>query len=158
MYVTSLCINLAKLWSQLFNQILIYVLQWRCFYKSESVSCLVMSDSLWPHGSWHTRLLCPWNSPEKNIGVGCHSLLQWIFLSQGSNPGLPHCRQSFYCLSHQGSLQVSISQQFSYFRNSAASLRPLVPQSYHFLKLFHTFLIILLSKTWQNCFMTIFWN
>ena len=40
-----------------------------------------------------TRLLCPWDSPGKNTGVGCHFLLQGIFLTQGSNPGLLHCRQ-----------------------------------------------------------------
>ena len=34
---------------------------------------------------WTTRLLCPWNSPGKNTGVGCHSFLQGIFLTQGSN-------------------------------------------------------------------------
>ena len=38
----------------------------------------------------------------KNTGVGCHVLLQGIFLTQGSNPGLPHCRQNLYCMSHQG--------------------------------------------------------
>ena len=43
------------------------------------------------------------NSPGKNTGVGCHTLLQGIFLTQGSNPGLLHCRQILYCLSHQGS-------------------------------------------------------
>ena len=37
----------------------------------------------------------------KNTGVGCPSLLQEIFLTQGLNPGLPHCRQTLYCLSHQ---------------------------------------------------------
>ena len=36
-----------------------------------------------------TRLLCPWDSPGKNTGVGCHALFQGIFLTQGSNPGLP---------------------------------------------------------------------
>ena len=45
-----------------------------------------------PHRLQPTRLLCPWNSPGKNTGVGCHSLLQGIFPTQGSNPGLPHCR------------------------------------------------------------------
>ena len=50
-----------------------------------------------------TRLLCPWDSPGKNTGVGCHSLLQGIFLTQGSNLGLLHCRQILYSLSHQGS-------------------------------------------------------
>ena len=43
------------------------------------------------------------DSPGKNTGVGCHALLQGIFPTQGSNPGLPHCRQILYHLSHQGS-------------------------------------------------------
>ena len=46
-----------------------------------------MSNSLQPHGPWPTRLLCPWDSPGKNTGVGCHFLLQGIFPTQGSNPG-----------------------------------------------------------------------
>ena len=58
----------------------------------------VMSDSLWPHGLYN-----PWNSAGQNPGVGCHALLQGIFLTQGSNPGLPPCRQILYPLSHQGS-------------------------------------------------------
>ena len=41
--------------------------------------------------------------PGKNTGVGCHFLLQEIFPTQGLNPGLPHCRQMLYHLSHQGS-------------------------------------------------------
>ena len=49
------------------------------------------------------RLLCPWDFPGKNTGVVCHSLLQGIFPTQGLNPGLPHCRQILYQLSHQGS-------------------------------------------------------
>ena len=43
------------------------------------------------------------DSPGKNTGVGCHALLQGIFPTQGSNPGLPHCRQILYCLNHQRS-------------------------------------------------------
>ena len=39
--------------------------------------------------------------PGKNTGVGCHFLLQEIFQTQGLNPGLPHCRQILYHLSHQ---------------------------------------------------------
>ena len=46
----------------------------------------VVSDSLQPHGLQPTRLLCPWDSPGKNPGVGCHFLLQGIFLTQESNP------------------------------------------------------------------------
>ena len=43
------------------------------------------------------------DSPGKNTEVVCHALLQGLFPSQGSNPGLPHCRQILYHLSHQGS-------------------------------------------------------
>ena len=50
-----------------------------------------------------TRLFCPWESPGKNTGVGCHSLLQGIFLTQGLNPGLLRCRQIIYHLRHQES-------------------------------------------------------
>ena len=50
-----------------------------------------------------TKLLCPWDFQGKSTGVGCHFLLQGIFPTQGSNPGLSHCRQMLYHLSHQGS-------------------------------------------------------
>ena len=61
----------------------------------------VMSDSLPPQGLQPTRLICPWNSSGKNTGVGCHFLLQGIFLTQGLNLGLQYCRQIPYRLSHQ---------------------------------------------------------
>ena len=48
------------------------------------------------------RLLCPWDSPGKSTGVGCHALLHGIFPTQGSNLSLLHCRWILYCLSHQG--------------------------------------------------------
>ena len=46
----------------------------------------------------------PWDFPGKSTEVGCHFLLQRIFPTQELNPGLPHCRQMLYSLSHQGSL------------------------------------------------------
>ena len=58
-----------------------------------------MSDSLRPHG-----LYSPWNSPGQNTGVGSLSLLQGIFPTQGSNPGLMHCRQILYQLSQDCSM------------------------------------------------------
>ena len=57
-----------------------------------------MSDSCRPH-----RLHSPWNSPGQNTGVGSLSLLQGIFPTQGSNPGLLHGRWILYQPSHQGS-------------------------------------------------------
>ena len=67
----------------------------------ERKSCSVMSDSLQP-----ARHLCPWDSPGKNTGEGCHDLLQVIFPSQGWNPGLPYCRQIPYHLSPACSLNT----------------------------------------------------
>ena len=74
-------------------KILYYYL--KCVCESHSV----MFDSLWPHG-----LFSLWNSPGQNTGVGSLSLPQGIFPIQGSNPGLPHCRQILYELSHKGSI------------------------------------------------------
>ena len=48
----------------------------------------------------------PWNSPGQNTGVGSLALLQGMFPTQGSNPGLPHCRQILYQLSHKGSQRI----------------------------------------------------
>ena len=72
----------------------------------------VVSDSLRPYGLKPARLLCPWNFPGKNAGVGCHALLQGIFPTQGLNQcllHLLHCRWIPYPLSHLGSLRFFIS-------------------------------------------------
>ena len=53
--------------------------------------CSAMSNSMQPHGLLAARLLCQWNSPGKNTGVGCLFLLQGIFLAQGSHLSLLHC-------------------------------------------------------------------
>ena len=69
--------------------------------------CLVAqlsSNLLWLHGLWPTRLLCPWNFPGKNTRMGCHFLLQGIFLTQGLNLYLLHWPVESLPLSHQGSL------------------------------------------------------
>ena len=80
----------------------------------------VMSDSLRLHGLQPSRLLCPWDSPGKNTGVGCHVLLQGIFPTQESKPGLPHCKWILYCLSHQGNptkpLLLLLLSHFSHIR------------------------------------------
>ena len=105
------------------------------FLKSGSPSLL----DTWPYARWLTLLkwylkwsevaqLCPtlWDPmdcslpgssvhgifPGKNIGVGCHFLLQEIFPTQGLNQGLPHCRKMLYCLCHQGSPRKSKEDMF----------------------------------------------
>ena len=67
--------------------------------KRENVAQL--SSSLLPHGLQSSRLLCPWNFPGKNTGVGSLSLLQKIFPTQGSNSDLLHFIWIVYCLNYQ---------------------------------------------------------
>ena len=81
------------------------------FLGKVSVSHLVTSASLWPHGLLPVRLLCPWDSPVKNTRVGCHSLFQGIFSTQGSNPGLLHGKHFLYHLNHQESQFLGISHK-----------------------------------------------
>ena len=62
----------------------------------------VVSNSLWPHGLWPASSAVHGDSPGKKTGEGCHFHLQGNLPIQGSGPGLLHCRQILYCLSHQG--------------------------------------------------------
>ena len=94
---------------QLVSYVQLFVIPWPAAHqasisftisqKSESVSCWVVTDSLWPHGLYPTRLLYPWDSPGKNTGEGGHPLLQGILPTQELSLGLPYCRQILYPLS-----------------------------------------------------------
>ena len=63
----------------------------------------VVSDSLQPQGLQPARLLCPWGCSRQEYWHGLPALLQGIFSTQGSNPGLLHCGQILHHLSHEGS-------------------------------------------------------
>ena len=80
-------------------------------WESESESCSVVSDSLQHHG-----LYSLWNFPGQNTGVGSHSLLQGIFPTQESNPGIWHCRWILYHLSQQGSWRKAECQRTDAFK------------------------------------------
>ena len=90
MYITTSPVNFLK------AKIIFYLLYPQTTCESESESHLVVSSSLRPHGLYNQ-----WNPPGQNTGLGSHSLLQGIFPTQGLNPGLLHCRQILYQLSHQ---------------------------------------------------------
>ena len=90
--------------------------------KCDAVLCLVSQlcptlcdpmDCSLPGSSVHG------DSPGKNTRVGCHALLQGIFPTQGLNPGLPHCRQILYPLSHQGSPRILEWLAFTFSRRSS---------------------------------------
>ena len=68
------------------------------FWQLSPLNLSVMFNSLQTHG-----LYSSWNSPSQNTGASSVSLFQGSFSTQGSNPGLPHCRRILYQLSHQGS-------------------------------------------------------
>ena len=99
--------------------------------RSDQISHSVVSDSLRPHESQHARPPCPsptpgphglhspWNSPGQNTGVDSCSLLQGIFPTQGSNPGLLHCRQILYQLSYWGSPRVLEWVAYPFSRGSS---------------------------------------
>ena len=73
---------------------------WLCLkMKVKSLSHFRLFATPWTEPT----TLHPWDFPAKSTRVGCHFLLQRIFSTQGSNLGLPHCRQALYHLSHQGS-------------------------------------------------------
>ena len=92
--------------------------------ENESVSHSVVSNHLQPHGLEPARLLCSWNSPGKNTGVGGHSLLPGISLTQGLNLHLLHCRQILWCLSHQGMLVKERGEILHVSRESNRVKRP----------------------------------
>ena len=71
---------------------------------ARACSCLVKSDSSRPHGLQPDRLLCPRDSPGKNTGVGCHFLLQGVFLTHGLNLCPLHWQAGSLPLSQRGSL------------------------------------------------------
>ena len=94
---------------------------WDKLKKSEvTQSCPSLWDPM--DCSLPCRLLCPWYSPGKNIGAGCHLLLQGTFLIQGSNPGLLHCRQTLYPLSRQ--VKLSLPSWLSRWRICLQCRRP----------------------------------
>ena len=69
--------------------------------RGESESGSAVFNSLRLH-----RLYSPWNSPSQNTGMGTLSLPLGIFPTQGSNPGLPHCRRILYQLNHKGNPRI----------------------------------------------------
>ena len=88
-------------------------------------SCLTLCDPM-NRGAWRSSCSPPGSSvrgesPGKNSGVGCHALLQGILPTQGSNPGLPHCRWILYHLSHQGSPRILEWVAYPFSRGSFQS-------------------------------------
>ena len=90
-------------------------LVYHCMLCLVTQSCLILCNptDYSPPGS------CV-NSPGENTGVGCHALLQGIFPIQGSNPGLPHCRQIHYQLSQQ---EAPMWREDRYLSPGRSSLR-----------------------------------
>ena len=72
-------------------------------YTRAVLSYSIVSNSLQPHGLYPTRFLYPWGFSRQEYWSGLPSSPQGIFSTQRLNPGLPHCRQILYCLSHQES-------------------------------------------------------
>ena len=84
LYMHNFWIKIFTLWVMMKNH-----WKWFHFTESESEVKVLVAQSC-PTLSEPARLLCPWNLPSKNTGVGCYFLLQGIFLTQGLNSTLLH--------------------------------------------------------------------
>ena len=82
----------------------------------------VVSNSLQPHRLQPTKFLCSWGFSKQEYWSGLPCPPQGIFPAQGLNPGLPHCRQSLYNLSHQGS-KIQFSNSSSLFHDILPSFQ-----------------------------------
>ena len=72
----------------------------------------------------------PWNSPGQNTGFDSLSILQGIFPTQGSNPGLPHCRQILYQLRNKGSPREALFNHFQSALNHGPNIPGCIPIQY----------------------------
>ena len=103
------------LWRSLYIYICLHIYAVLCLAAQ---SCLIFCDPMdcsLPGSSVYG------DSPGKNTGVGCHALLQGIFPTQVSKPGLPHCRWILYKLSHQGSPRTLEWVAYPFSRGSSHS-------------------------------------
>ena len=113
--INSKVIN--KLWKQKTKKFLKEVREnWYimhvCVAQSHPILCDPMDCSP-PGSSVHE------DSPCKNTGVGWHALFQSVFPTQGMNPGLRHCRQILYHLSHQGSPRILVCVAYPFSGGSS---------------------------------------
>ena len=116
--------------------------------KVSEVSHSIMSKSLWPHGLWPLRLLHSWDFLGKNTGMGFHFLLQGIFLTQGSNLGLPHWKQTLYHLSHQGIpiLKLQLFHLWNIYHMKYQELNKIIQSSLYSI---YTALVIHMQLIWS---------
>ena len=91
----------------------------------------VMSESLQLHGPQSTRLLCLWDSPGKNTGVGCDFLLQGIFSTQGLDPHI-------LCLLHQPTDSLSLC----HLESLGLTLSPIVILLFFYVTLTHFYQVV----------------
>ena len=113
--------NVLLLYSQPFPSVRGHTGAWRLVVVVWLLSHVRLFVTPWTVA---TRLLCPWNFPGKDTAVGSHFLLQELFPTQGSNPGLLHCRQILYHLSHQASPYLALDVKSKGKRLCRGELKP----------------------------------
>ena len=124
-----------------------------CVHTKLLHSCLTLQ----PYGLQPMRLFCPWDSPGKNTGVGCHALLQGIFPTQASNPCflcLLHCKWVLYSQCHLGSLYIHAHIYFfhvSIYFGSKLIFQFIKPLQYLMLRISN------IGNRWQ-CFLWVRYN
>ena len=117
-----------------YNYSILYCMQLYENWMCAVLSCSVISDSLWPHGQRSLAGYIHGDSPGKNTGVGCHVLLQGIFPTQGSNPGLPHSGEFFTVWATREALRIEwyYSKSMGSSKSGASIGKRLMKSSCHY--------------------------
>ena len=90
-----------------------------CMHAQSLQLCPTLCDTM---DYKSARLLSPWDSPGKNTGMGCHALLQGIFLTQGSNPSPLHYREILHLWdTGEACLEVCLQPKTPRLKNSPSS-------------------------------------
>ena len=100
MFLRCLELLFQSIWWPKANSVSLLLALFISFMVNFSFDIYCEKHAMQPCGLWPTRLLCPWDSPGKDTGVGCRALLQGISPTQETNPGLLcllHRRRTLYC-------------------------------------------------------------
>ena len=134
---------LSHLSPPLFMWVLCHSIFFTIFFTLSLKRVLSHVQLLQFHEPQPTRLLCPWDSPGKNTGVGCHFLLQGNFLTQELNSGLPHCRQMLYWLSYTRIFAIMMLVMVIYCKYCPLVVACSIPQFFlFFFLIFFSFIFI----------------
>ena len=92
----------------------------------------VVLYSFWPHGLYPVRLLSPWGSLGKNIGVGCHFLLQGIILHQWLNPPLLQLQEDSFTETPGNTNKKLLKKEIKQFHHNSIKNKKILRNTFYY--------------------------